>query len=417
MSQYYEYLDGSAKAEPFSPFGADDNWIISNDDLVLNDGIFLSLPLSLIQSENHTQNEQVQIEDYTLEFDSSIETAYSPLSPENVKTGQLVPTIKTEDVFLTSPYSPVETLSGSSSPNDKSSRAQIATKLLNDLDEYKEEPFSDWLEEKINLPIFDEFPVAKEPVQDTQSLLLEFESVCGSYNAPQLTHLTPPQSPPEIQYQQSVPIQQTIPVLNNQYIWQSNSQLEPIVTPTDIDDLVLHAAQNIEPQYIIPVNENLPAFDNTYECLGKKNEVPMEQSFAPFTNNVYDPSYADESASLSPSSPSSSSCSTYGSSENDEDWSFPLSSLKSSKSKSSSRSKPYARGGDDRRSRKKEQNKNAATRYRQKKKDENEILMKEEKELQNKNADLFSKYTDIQREVTYLKSLLRDLFKAKGLLK
>lgn len=267
------------------------------------------------------------------------------------------------------------------------------------------------------MPIFDEFPVAKEPVQDTQSLLLEFESVCGSYNIPQLTHLTPPQSPPEIQYHHSAPIQQTVPVLNNPYAWQSNIQLEPIVTPTDIDDLVLHAAQNIEPQYIIPANENLQAFNNTYECLEKKDATPTKQNFIPLANNGYDQSYADESASLSPSSPSSSSCSTYGSSENDDEWSYPLSSLKSSRSKGSSRSKPYSRGNDDRRSRKKEQNKNAATRYRQKKKAEIEILMDEEKELQNKNADLFSKYSDIRREATYLKSLLRDLFKAKGLLK
>lgn len=42
--------------------------------------------------------------------------------------------------------------------------------------------------------------------------------------------------------------------------------------------------------------------------------------------------------------------------------------------------------------------------------------MGEERELQEKNDQLQVKYTDIQREIKYLKSLMRELYHAKGLL-
>ncbi|XP_014243228.1 cyclic AMP-dependent transcription factor ATF-4 isoform X2 [Cimex lectularius] len=72
---------------------------------------------------------------------------------------------------------------------------------------------------------------------------------------------------------------------------------------------------------------------------------------------------------------------------------------------------------EERKLRKKEQNKNAATRYRQKKKQEMEGIMGEEKGLQDENDRLKTDVTEITREIRYLKSLMRDLFKAKGLLK
>lgn len=67
--------------------------------------------------------------------------------------------------------------------------------------------------------------------------------------------------------------------------------------------------------------------------------------------------------------------------------------------------------------RKKEQNKNAATRYRQKKKQEIKEILGEEQELIDKNEKLQAQVKDVQREIGYLKNLMRDLFKAKGLLK
>lgn len=80
--------------------------------------------------------------------------------------------------------------------------------------------------------------------------------------------------------------------------------------------------------------------------------------------------------------------------------------------------KPYSRTPpEEKRIRKKEQNKNAATRYRLKKKQEIEDILGEEKQLQQRNEHLKSELTEIGREIKYLKNLMRDMFKAKGLIK
>lgn len=99
---------------------------------------------------------------------------------------------------------------------------------------------------------------------------------------------------------------------------------------------------------------------------------------------------------------------------NDDEWSSKSSSDASPSAKK--RSRPYGRSSEDKKSRKKEQNKNAATRYRQKKKAETEVVLGEERVLQDKNDKLQVKYTDVQREIKYLKSLMRELYRAKGLL-
>lgn len=191
--------------------------------------------------------------------------------------------------------------------------------------------------------------------QPTEELLREFETV---YGVVELTHLTPPQSPPGpatqllLSYAQAQQLPLAQPLSQPQPHWDLERQLQ------DVDELVRHrAAQLASPQ-------------------------------------PYAPSTASSSA---PSSPHSTT---------DEDWSAaPV------------RSKPYARASDDRRSRKKEQNKNAATRYRQKKKAEVEVLLSEESELRARHGELGNKCADLQREIRYLKGLMRDLFKAKGLIK
>ena len=82
------------------------------------------------------------------------------------------------------------------------------------------------------------------------------------------------------------------------------------------------------------------------------------------------------------------------------------------------RQKPYSRPSiEDKKVRKKEQNKNAATRYRQKKKQEIKEILGEERELTEHNEKLKNQVTDLQREIGYLKGLMRDLFRAKGLIK
>lgn len=135
-----------------------------------------------------------------------------------------------------------------------------------------------------------------------------------------------------------------------------------------------------------------------------------------------------EDVAPSPSSSSSTSCISEDSS--DPDWSFespspstssvssPRKITNNSRSGRRGSSKPYSRSNvEDKRVRKKEQNKNAATRYRQKKKLEVKEIVGEEQELVNKNEQLQDKVKDLQREIGYLKNLMRDLFKAKGLIK
>jgi len=82
------------------------------------------------------------------------------------------------------------------------------------------------------------------------------------------------------------------------------------------------------------------------------------------------------------------------------------------------RDKPYSpkAPNEEKRLRKKEQNKNAATRYRMKKKAEIKESVVEEKQLLQRNDTLKDEAKELAREIKYLKSLLRDVYKAKGLL-
>lgn len=275
---------------------------------------------------------------------------------------------------------------------------------------YFPERFPDWLEEKTDLPIFEDFP----PVDPASQTVLEFQTLCNdsvgkiqSEIIPQLYHLTPPQSPPQLLPH---PTESFIP------IWQ------PMPVPVDssvtvIDELVLDAVQNIawqEPNNNVELEEmrsvnyieefELPQ-SNSEESSYSDSNVPCEITYVPYNSS----SGGSSPASCSPNSPSSSSCSAYGSSENDEEWVLTPSK---SKARSNRRSKPYSHS-DDKKSRKKEQNKNAATRYRQKKKAEIEVLMAEEQELQTVNDNLSSQYDDIRKQVSCLKKFLREVFEAK----
>ncbi|GFR90157.1 cyclic AMP-dependent transcription factor ATF-4-like [Elysia marginata] len=66
--------------------------------------------------------------------------------------------------------------------------------------------------------------------------------------------------------------------------------------------------------------------------------------------------------------------------------------------------------------RKKLQNKNAAIRYRQKKKDEAMGIKSEEQILEEHNTSLKTKVEDLEREIKYMKGLMHDIYKAKGLI-
>jgi cyclic AMP-dependent transcription factor ATF-4 len=69
----------------------------------------------------------------------------------------------------------------------------------------------------------------------------------------------------------------------------------------------------------------------------------------------------------------------------------------------------------DKIARKKEQNKTAASRYREKKKLLQRIISSEEEELLAVNKVLTNKREGVQREVSLLKQLLRELFNDRKL--
>ncbi|XP_050671903.1 activating transcription factor of chaperone [Leptidea sinapis] len=272
----------------------------------------------------------------------------------------------------------------------KPSQAELTTDLLQQLETQckQENLFSNWLEEKVDLPMFDNISHVPERVevpqttlaptlpypyptqtvpQPTEELLREFETV---YGVVELTHLTPPQSPPGpatqlllsyAQQAQCVPLP-TLPQAPAGDTWC------PASVPTSLSD---------------------------YDCDSQALEELVRHRAAQLAS----PEHSGESVSDSPPSSPSSPRST------DDEWSSPT------------RPKPYSRNVVDRRSRKKEQNKNAATRYRQKKKAEIEVLLNEEQSLRQQHVELGDKCADLQREIRYLKGLMRDLFKAKGLIK
>lgn len=126
----------------------------------------------------------------------------------------------------------------------------------------------------------------------------------------------------------------------------------------------------------------------------------------------------DDDENTSESITSSSASSSPRSESSFDEWS-PSSSPKAVSSSAAAtatkrRTRPYGRSSEDKKSRKKEQNKNAATRYRQKKKAEVEIALDEERELQDVHAVLQTKCADVQREIKYLKGLMRELYSAKN---
>jgi len=69
----------------------------------------------------------------------------------------------------------------------------------------------------------------------------------------------------------------------------------------------------------------------------------------------------------------------------------------------------------ERKLRKKQQNKDAATRYRQKKKEEQAVFDQECDELEARNVRLHDKVNSMTNEIQYLKDLLKEVYKAKGL--
>lgn len=83
------------------------------------------------------------------------------------------------------------------------------------------------------------------------------------------------------------------------------------------------------------------------------------------------------------------------------------------------RSAPYSKRGpkshsSDKKQRKKQQNKDAALRYRQKKKDEGRSVVGECDQLETRNNELKDQVEGLSREIGYLKDLMTQVYRAKG---
>jgi cyclic AMP-dependent transcription factor ATF-4 len=294
---------------------------------------------------------------------------------------------------------------------------------------------------KIDLPI-DDFVASIENADDiieetlnlgnikNEQLLMEFNSILEEVEIQnQLT--TPPQTPP---YQQIYSGLQEVQQINtnnipapDQYQIFSYQQQQP----QSLEDqfVYLQNGSNIETSS----NDITVFYENTNQSMNSNDEVTCHEIvFDPESiissptdiqrelevvdelvrahsrqNSDYDDNASASSSVWSPRSEYSSS----GYSQFDDE---PVKKSSGLRGVSKKRPRGYGRHPEEKKSRKKEQNKNAATRYRIKKKQEVEVIMDEERILMDKNRKLSTTYKDTKREVKYLKSLLRDLFKARG---
>lgn len=246
-------------------------------------------------------------------------------------------------------------------------------------------------------------------VEDSNSYLFnEFEKVYYELNH---GTLTPPQSPPSEQ-----PIIATLGASS----YQEPPRKEIAFSVPEKCPLQPESVLAYSPLIVSSVSQT---FENYAPVSTPQSDIAHELAVVDelVRSTVQDMQWSG------PSSPSSSSCSNsnFGdcSSSDDPEWvPEPIENYNSSSSSSvpklaaKKRSKPYSKSPVDKKSRKKEQNKNAATRYRMKKKAEVEEILNEEKILLDKHGELDGQITDLQREIKYLKGLMRDLFKAKGII-
>lgn len=255
---------------------------------------------------------------------------------------------------------------------------------------------------------------------DTQYYLNEFNTV---YEEVGLTHnaLTPPQSPPNNQ-----------PLLAN---------LEPLLIqlPFSPPETKLHL--DVPEKQLLPQAPCIPmaismemiSFNNFSDSVVPTYQTEIVQSYnrelavdeleelvRTTAEDMQWSSSSNHSNSSSPGSPGGSTSSNFGDcSSDDPEWipDIIADGRQDNIGKIPKKRRAYTKGApEEKRVRKKEQNKNAATRYRMKKKAEIEVILSEERELQEHRDGLENKVVDLKREIKYLKGLMRDLFKAKGLI-
>lgn len=297
----------------------------------------------------------------------------------------------------------------------------------------------------------------------TFELLMEFDNV---YDAVELNHLTPPQTPPRLytppgslkQNEQQIDVDlytfikeavapqrvqelvyqpQTVPLQQNDFVF-NQSFMQNVTSSTLADQEISIIFENnnnvkndsagIGQEAIQAQEQHIHTEQILSSDIARELQVVDElvrsraKDLPDWTDMDEDYSSATSSSSFSPRSDESSSVYSQ-----DDDWSSitpppPKKAVKPKKSGLNAplagvqkvRTRPYQRGAEDKKSRKKEQNKNAATRYRQKKKQEIEVIIDEERILHDEYLKLKSEYNDKKREKLYLRGLLKEIYKARG---
>lgn len=242
-------------------------------------------------------------------------------------------------------------------------------------------------------------PVILQPIENTQELLQEFNNV---YNAVHYTNLSRP--------------------LPTNY-GNSNGQLQQFQTGQN-PSLNYNPSNYTYDQLPVPVlqhsasvvngNNNNNSYNNEIQFVDEIIRArckDLKDQWMSELDNLSSASSAYSYNSLSPAGSDLESAYNGSTGSNDEDFEY-----------FGSRAKPYDRemgdseSGDGKHYRKKDQNKNAARKYRQKKKQETEEILVEERQLTEVHNKLAKECGEIKREVKYLKSLMRELFKSKGVI-
>ncbi|XP_014467473.1 PREDICTED: activating transcription factor of chaperone isoform X2 [Dinoponera quadriceps] len=298
------------------------------------------------------------------------------------------------------------------------------------------ESFSNWMEQRTYIPIFEELSIAPDdenpndigyqtnnnnsplkPPQNTQTLLEEFETVLGDVEAchqiippNNSSTLTPPQSPPPSQ--QSVDTQLLItlqPVQQSLFPDSQQQTVVPVVYEQQQQTLFANSAAATTRQW--DGVEDIPLNSVSLDRDAANELMAVEEYVRSHANDIPSPS--------SPCTSSGSSCISTEDLIDDPDWNIENESSKPSTSKGLSktyRQSSYRPSVEDRKVRKKEQNKNAATRYRQKKKQEIKDILVQEIQLTETNKKLKKEVVELKREVKVVKNMMREMFKARGVL-
>ncbi|XP_055299067.1 activating transcription factor of chaperone [Sitodiplosis mosellana] len=363
------------------------------------------------------------------------------LSPDHFSDASAEQILIFEDSFVTELIpnddliKPSQTIEFSEfSPEEFEQLLEIQQDLLDNMVE-EDQSNDQWLDQPI-IPLDEYAPVQDAriyPVKvNTAQLLNEFNQV---YDAVELTHLTPPETPPQTPPQ--TPLQSTYlnndskqnqffsqPITNyqlqlNEQFQQCKPESKPIITNI-MPAIQAQQFPSILEQAINLVQQTSPIeYTESFDDAMAEVEALVRSRAEDFADSSIDDdsSMCGSSSCFSPRSEASSSTT------DDSDWTMKCPAIatafKNKQAKQKQKRKPRInrRSPEDRQSRKKEQNKSAANRYRLKKKAEIEILLDEEKELIKCHDALKSRFEDIDREVKFIKKLLRDLFKAKGSIK